>query len=161
MCAAYQWCVCRFGNRYYAIEGVPGATVDALYQYLVYGGTGDCDSCGHVWDGQGKPPFACTDPHPDHSTTYTIIVSNYDKDRAIGPALRAVDPATDWVASAKPYRQDELTSSTIFKAYACTAEDWKCAEQSVEACDPTAFPPLTLIDDEDVGRLSGGIKVRL
>jgi hypothetical protein len=116
--------------------------VDLLYQRLVYGGGGDCDSCGHVWDGRGKPPFACTDQDPDHDLTYTVIVTSYDKDRAIGPALRAVDPDTDWVATAVPYRQDELTSSTIFKAYACTADDWVCAEQSAQACSPSSFPAL-------------------
>lgn len=139
--------------------------MDLLYQHLVYGGAGDCDSCGHVWDGRGKPPFACTDQHPDHTLTYTVIVTTYDKDRAIGDALRAVDPDTDWVATAVPYRQDELTSSTIFKAYACTAVDWACPEQSVQACDPASFPPTKQnVDDGhpgDDGDSSTPITVRL
>lgn len=157
-------CPCRFGNKYYAIEGVPGATVDRLYQYLVFGGGGDCDSCGRAWDGRGKPPFACTDTTPDHDITYTVIVTSYDKDRAIGPALREVDPDTDWVATAMPYRQDELTSSTIYKAHACTAPEWACAEQSARACNPASFPPTKAahpVDDKDGEQLSTGIKVRL
>jgi len=104
-------------NQYYSIDDVPGATVDALYQYLLYGGEGDCDSCGHVWDGRGKPPFACTDDSPDHSQTYTIIVTSYDKDRAIGPALQAIDNQVDWIATAqvRPL-SSQLTTKTVGQA---------------------------------------------
>ena len=123
-----------FGNRYFAIDGVPGATVALLYNYLVYGGGGDCDSCGHRWDGHGKPPFACTDMNPNPARTYTVILTSYDKDRAIGPALAAVDPRTDWIATARPYRQDEITSSLIYKHFACRAPDWACPERSSAAC---------------------------
>lgn len=101
---------------------------------------------------------------PDHDLTYTVIVTSYDKDRAIGPALRAVDNNTDWISMAMPYRQDELTSSTIYKAYACTAPEWACAEQSARACNPASFPPMQAADavhDKDGEQPWTGMKVSL
>ena len=130
-----------FGNTYFAIEGVPGATLSALYQHLLqttlYRGN-------RPWDGTGLPPYACTDTDPDPERSYTLLVHSYDKDRHIGPALDIVDPGSAWMQRAVPYRQDgddAITTSTMWSDYACRAEDWACDARSAAACQASKGEP--------------------
>ena len=103
-----------FGNPYFKIAGVPGATVAALYQNLLNG-----------WDGVGLAHYACTNQNPDPTAIYDVIFHSYDKDRAFLPALQAAAPGANWTV--EPYRQSELDSSTVWSHYACTTTTWDCS----------------------------------